>query len=121
MGKQEIRKMPSVAFERRISAARATEDREGGVEKRQSTQYEWKQKRGEGDGCGLRPPEIQREEGDGQTEGGATRIVRNYLFRIFDKLGVSTRVELVLYCFQERQQSLLDGARLEDKVAVADA
>jgi DNA-binding NarL/FixJ family response regulator len=29
--------------------------------------------------------------------------VRNYLFRIFDKLGVSTRVELVLYCLQERQ------------------
>ena len=29
-------------------------------------------------------------------------IVRNYLFRIFDKLGVSTRVELVLYCLQDR-------------------
>jgi DNA-binding NarL/FixJ family response regulator len=29
--------------------------------------------------------------------------VRNYLFRVFDKLGVSTRVELVLYCLQERQ------------------
>jgi DNA-binding NarL/FixJ family response regulator len=28
--------------------------------------------------------------------------VRNYLFRIFDKLGVSTRVELVLYCLQDR-------------------
>ena len=28
--------------------------------------------------------------------------IRNYLFRIFDKLGVSTRVELVLYCLQER-------------------
>jgi DNA-binding NarL/FixJ family response regulator len=28
--------------------------------------------------------------------------VRNYLFRVFDKLGVSTRVELVLYCLQER-------------------
>ncbi len=28
--------------------------------------------------------------------------VRNYLFKIFDKLGVSTRVELVLYCLQER-------------------
>lgn len=35
--------------------------------------------------------------------------VRNYLFRIFDKLGVSTRVELVLYCFQERQPSVLGG------------
>src|SRR5271170_1811507 len=30
------------------------------------------------------------------------KIVRNYLFRIFDKLGVSTRVELVLYCLQDR-------------------
>jgi DNA-binding NarL/FixJ family response regulator len=29
--------------------------------------------------------------------------VRNYLFRIFDKLGVSTRVELVLYCLQEKR------------------
>lgn len=28
--------------------------------------------------------------------------IRNYLFRIFDKLGVSTRVELVLYLFQQR-------------------
>jgi DNA-binding NarL/FixJ family response regulator len=28
--------------------------------------------------------------------------VRNYLFRVFDKLGVSTRVELVLYYLQER-------------------
>ncbi len=47
--------------------------------------------------------------------------VRNYLFRIFDKLGVSTRVELVLYCFQERQQSLLGGAHLEDKAAAVGA
>lgn len=29
--------------------------------------------------------------------------IRNYLFRIFDKLGVSTRVELVLYCLQHRE------------------
>jgi DNA-binding NarL/FixJ family response regulator len=28
--------------------------------------------------------------------------VRNYLFKIFDKLGVSTRVELVLYCLQDK-------------------
>ena len=26
-------------------------------------------------------------------------IVRNYLIRIFDKLGISSRVELVLYAF----------------------
>jgi DNA-binding NarL/FixJ family response regulator len=30
--------------------------------------------------------------------------IRNYLFRVFDKLGVSSRVELVLYCLQERQK-----------------
>jgi DNA-binding NarL/FixJ family response regulator len=29
--------------------------------------------------------------------------VRNYLFRVFDKLGVSTRVELALYYIQEAQ------------------
>ena len=27
--------------------------------------------------------------------------VRNYLFRIFEKLGISSRVELVLYAFSE--------------------
>ncbi len=47
--------------------------------------------------------------------------VRNYLFRIFDKLGVSTRVELVLYCFQERQQSFVSSARFADKAAAAGA
>jgi DNA-binding NarL/FixJ family response regulator len=36
--------------------------------------------------------------------------VRNYLFHIFEKLGVSTRVELVLYCFQERQRLMNAGA-----------
>jgi DNA-binding NarL/FixJ family response regulator len=35
--------------------------------------------------------------------------VRNYLFRIFDKLGVSTRVELVLYCLQERPGTAADA------------
>ena len=32
--------------------------------------------------------------------------VRNYLFHVFDKLGVSTRVELVLYCLRDRQIGL---------------
>ena len=36
--------------------------------------------------------------------------IRNYLFRIFDKIGVSTRVELVLYCLQERQKGSAAGA-----------
>lgn len=31
--------------------------------------------------------------------------VSNYLFRIYNKLGVSTRVELVLYLLRQRQQS----------------
>jgi len=49
--------------------------------------------------------------------GLSEHTVRNYLFRIFDKLGVSTRVELVLYCFQERQQSLLGDSRFREKAA----
>jgi len=36
--------------------------------------------------------------------GLSEHTVRNYLFRVFDKLGVSTRVELVLYCLQERTE-----------------
>lgn len=35
--------------------------------------------------------------------GLSEHTIRNYLFRIFDKTGVSTRVELVLCCLQERQ------------------
>jgi DNA-binding NarL/FixJ family response regulator len=35
--------------------------------------------------------------------GLSEHTIRNYLFRVFDKLGVSTRVELVLYYLQERQ------------------
>jgi hypothetical protein len=35
-------------------------------------------------------------------------VVGNYLFRIFDKLGVSTRVELVLYCLQDRPAALVE-------------
>src|SRR6202022_2436248 len=31
--------------------------------------------------------------------------VKNYIFKIFDKLGVSTRVELVLYAFSHRESS----------------
>jgi DNA-binding NarL/FixJ family response regulator len=34
--------------------------------------------------------------------------VKNYLFRIFDKLGVSSRVEVVLYAFRFRKD-LVDG------------
>lgn len=41
-----------------------------------------------------------------QQLGLSEHTVRNYLFHIFDKLGVSTRVELVLYCLQDRQSAL---------------
>ena len=30
--------------------------------------------------------------------------VRNYLFKVFEKLGISNRVELVLYCMHQRQR-----------------
>jgi DNA-binding NarL/FixJ family response regulator len=34
----------------------------------------------------------------------AEHSIRNYLYRIFEKLGVSTRVELILYTFQRRER-----------------
>lgn len=37
--------------------------------------------------------------------GLSEHTVRNYLFRIFDKVGVSTRVELVLYCLQGKHNN----------------
>jgi DNA-binding NarL/FixJ family response regulator len=40
--------------------------------------------------------------------GLSEHTVRNYLFRIFDKLGVSTRVELVLYCLQDRPSAAVE-------------
>ena len=36
--------------------------------------------------------------------GLAEHTVKNYLFRVFDKLGVSNRVELVLSCLRLRQE-----------------
>jgi len=41
--------------------------------------------------------------------GLSEHTVRNYLFRVFDKLGVSTRVELVLYCLQSNVQESSDA------------
>lgn len=35
----------------------------------------------------------------------AEHSIRNYLYRIFDKLGVSSRVELILYVFNQRDRS----------------
>jgi DNA-binding NarL/FixJ family response regulator len=37
--------------------------------------------------------------------GLSEHTVRNYLLRVFDKLGVSTRVELVLYCIQDQHRA----------------
>ena len=34
----------------------------------------------------------------------AEHSIRNYLYRIFDKLGVSSRVELILYAFSQRDR-----------------
>jgi DNA-binding NarL/FixJ family response regulator len=42
--------------------------------------------------------------------GLSEHTVRNYLFRVFDKLGVSTRVELVLYCLQSNVQESSDAS-----------
>jgi len=40
----------------------------------------------------------------GQKLGVAEHTVSNYLFRIYEKLGLSSRVELVLYLFKRRPQ-----------------
>jgi DNA-binding NarL/FixJ family response regulator len=63
-----------------------------------------------------REGEVVRLVSDGLTNRGISvqlglseHTVRNYLFRIFDKLGVSTRVELVLYCFQAKESRLLNA------------
>jgi two-component system nitrate/nitrite response regulator NarL len=57
-----------------------------------------------------REGEVARLVAEGLTNRGISvqlglseHTIRNYLFKIFDKLGVSTRVELVLYCFQDQQ------------------
>jgi two-component system nitrate/nitrite response regulator NarL len=42
--------------------------------------------------------------------GLSEHTVRNYLFKIFDKVGVSTRVELVLYCLQGKQSGSAEFA-----------
>ena len=39
-----------------------------------------------------------------QKLGLTEHTVSNYLFRIYEKLGISTRVELVLYALRQKQQ-----------------
>lgn len=41
--------------------------------------------------------------------------IKNYLFRIFDKLGISTRVELALYATQNWQDSLISSAQRQQR------
>ncbi len=63
-----------------------------------------------------REGEVVRLVSDGLTNRGISvqlglseHTIRNYLFKIFEKLGVSTRVELVLYCLQEKQSRPLNS------------
>jgi len=44
----------------------------------------------------------------GQQLGLTEHTVKNYLFRIFDKLGVSNRVELVLSCLRQEEETRED-------------
>jgi DNA-binding NarL/FixJ family response regulator len=46
----------------------------------------------------------------GQQLGLTEHTVKNYLFRVFDKLGVSNRVELVLSCLRQEEDALEDMA-----------
>ena len=57
----------------------------------------------------IRTVKIQAQKRDPKSQDPASRILRNYLFKIFDKLGVSTSLELVLYFLQERQSSNPDS------------
>jgi two-component system nitrate/nitrite response regulator NarL len=43
--------------------------------------------------------------------GLSEHTVRTYLFHVFDKIGVSTRVELVLYCLQDNQNGSAEAPR----------
>jgi DNA-binding CsgD family transcriptional regulator len=58
-----------------------------------------------------REEEVVRLVADGMKNGEiakslgvAEHSIRNYLYRIFDKLGVSSRVELILYAFNQRDR-----------------
>jgi hypothetical protein len=57
----------------------------------------------------IRTVRIQAQKRDAKSQDRASRIIRNYLFKVFGKLDVSTRVELVLYCLQKRQSSHPDS------------
>jgi two-component system nitrate/nitrite response regulator NarL len=42
--------------------------------------------------------------------------VKNYLFRVFDKLGVSNRVELVLSCLHQEENARVESAARRDLI-----
>jgi len=46
--------------------------------------------------------------------------VKNYIFRIFDRLGVSTRVEMVLYAFSQRDAQKLAGNGRQPGISIDD-
>ncbi len=46
--------------------------------------------------------------------------VKNYIFRIFDRLGVSTRVEMVLYAFSQRDQQKMSGNGRQPGISLDD-
>ena len=54
------------------------------------------------------PTSKTRESGEIASEIGTTeQVVKNYLRKVYDKLGVSDRLELALYCIHHR---LLQGS-----------
>jgi DNA-binding NarL/FixJ family response regulator len=53
----------------------------------------------------------------GQQLGLTEHTVKNYLFRVFDKLGVSNRVELVLSCLRQEEDARDDIATEQRNVA----
>ena len=54
----------------------------------------------------------------GQTIGTTEQVVKNYLRKIYDKLGVSDRLELALYCVHHR---LLHGSKVPQMAEQAQA
>jgi DNA-binding NarL/FixJ family response regulator len=59
----------------------------------------------------MRRPEVVRLVADGmknrevaETLHVKEHTVRNYIYRIFEKLGVSNRVELIFYAFSQRER-----------------
>jgi len=98
----------AIANQRRTSTKQASEHREGSIKQRKRSDQNRKKQTGRRRGAGA--IEVQGEEGYAKAKHRAPGVIRNYLFRIFEKLGVSTRVELVLYCFGEKQAQLF-GAR----------